>query len=339
MDFGLWIEPEMVSPQSELARAHPDWCLHAGRAERPTQRHQLVLDLTRSEVRNYLFEAIDRLLRGNAIAYLKWDHNRDLFPAMSHGRPAGHWQTLAYYDLLDRIRRAHPEVEIESCASGGARVDFALAGRAARFWTSDNTDPVERLRIQRAMSLFYPLEVIGSHVGAAPNPTTGRSTAMLFRARAAIFGHFGVEADPGRLDDEERSILRAHAELYKQHRRLLLRGRLSYGDCSDPDVSIAIVSSADGSEALALVTRTTHSRTAVGPPVRFPGLREEGRYRVRLLEPWPARSAERFEDEEFWRAEPVLDGATLGQVGVQLHLVRPDTAWLIHLQAERGSRG
>jgi hypothetical protein len=119
---------------------------------------------------------------------------------------------------------------------------------------------------------------------------------------------------------------------------LLHEGQLSYGDCSDPDVSIAIVSSADQSEALALVCRTTHSRRAVGPLVRFPGLREEGRYLLRLIEPWPAKSAERFQDEAFWRAEPVLDGATLGQVGIQLHLVRPETAWLIHLQAERGNR-
>jgi hypothetical protein len=121
--------------------------------------------------------------------------------------------------------------------------------------------------------------------------------------------------------------------LYKRHRKLLHEGLLSYGDCSDPDVSVTGVFSADRSEALVLVTRTTHSPTAIGPLVRFPWLEAEGRYRVHLLEPWPARAAERFADEEFWRAEPVLDGATLGAVGVQLQLVRPDTAWLIHLQA------
>jgi alpha-galactosidase len=246
---------------------------------------------------------------------------------------------LGYYDLLDRIRAAHPAVEIEGCASGGARIDFGLAGRAARFWASDNTDPVERLRIQRAMSLFYPLEVIGSHVGASPNPTTSRSTAMLFRARAAMFGHFGIEADPGRLDDDEQTTLRGHAELYKQHRRLLHEGLLSYGDCSDSDVSIAVVSSADRSEALALVTRTTHSRTAVGPLIRFPGLRADERYRVHLLEPWPAKSPEQFQDQRFWRGEPLLHGATLAEVGIQLHLVRPDSAWLIHLRAEAESHG
>jgi alpha-galactosidase len=187
MDFGLWVEPEMVSPDSDLYRLHPDWCLHQEGRERLTQRHQLVLDLSRPEVADHVFGALDLLLSTYPVAALKWDHNRDLFPAASGGRPAGRAQVLGFYALLDRVRAAHPQVEIEGCASGGARIDFAIAERVARVWASDNTDAVERLRIHRAMSLFYPPELIGAHFGASPTPqprgasasTSGRGSPCL----------------------------------------------------------------------------------------------------------------------------------------------------------------
>ena len=335
MDFGLWVEPEMISPDSDLYRAHPDWCLHAAGSNRPTQRNQLVLDLTRPEVREHVFGTLSKLLTDQPVAYLKWDHNRDLFPAVSAGRPAARRQLLGYYELIDRLRLAHPDVEIEGCASGGARADWGLAGRVSRFWPSDNTDPLERLRIQHAMSLFYPLEVIGSHVGAAPNPTTGRSHAMAFRARVAMFGHFGIEADPGTLSGDERAVLERHAALYKRFRPLLHSGTLSYGRCADSDVKIATVLALDRSEALALVTRTTHSGTNVGPLVRLPGLGRGQRLRVTLVEPWPSYTERRFADLEFWQGRPILDAEVLEQVGLQLHAVRPETAWLIHLAEVR----
>jgi alpha-galactosidase len=335
MDFGLWVEPEMISPDSDLYRAHPDWCLHARGSERPTQRKQLVLDLTIPDVREHLFARLSKLLTDLPIAYLKWDHNRDLFPAISSGRPVAREQVLGYYELVDRIRLAHPHVEIEGCASGGGRVDWGLVGRVARFWPSDNTDPLERLRIQQAMSLFYPLEVIGSHVGAAPNPTTGRLHTMAFRARVAMFGHFGVEANPGALSDDERAQLKLHAALYKRYRQLLHSGTLTFGRCADPDVTIATVVAINRTEALALVTRTTQSGTNVGPLIRFPGLASGRRYCVTLLEPWPTYTKERFAELEAWRDQPVFDSEVLEQVGLQLHVVRPETAWLIHLAEVR----
>ncbi|MCW3796904.1 alpha-galactosidase [Sphingomonas sp. BN140010] len=332
MDFGLWVEPEMVSADSDLYRSHPDWCLHAG-AYRPTQRHQLVLDLTRADVREHLWQLLDTLLRNHGIAYLKWDHNRDLFPAISGGESAAHRQTLGFYEVVDRLRALHPRVEIESCASGGGRVDFGMMTRAARFWASDNTDAVERLRIQRAMSLFYPLQMIGSHVGAAPNPTTGRSLDMAFRARVAMFAHFGVEADPEELSDHDRATLKAHAALYKKWRGLLHSGDTFYGSCADPDITIMTVSAPDRSQALTLVARATQSGAAIAPAIHIPGLNPTWRYRVSLLEPWPEAARKRFTDPAFWERQPVIDGATLGDIGVQLHVVRPETAWLIHLAA------
>jgi len=327
MDFGLWVEPEMVSPNSELYRARPDWCLHAADRERPTQRRQLVLDLSRADVRDHLFGRLDALLVTDEIAYLKWDHNRDLFPVRS-----ARAQTIGSYALLDRVRAAHPRVEIESCASGGARVDFEVMRRAARAWASDNTDAIERLRLHRAMSLFYPPEAIGAHVGSAPNPTTGRRLRMDFRARVAMFAHLGVEADPRRMNEAERATLRAHIDLYKRFRALIHDGVQRFADADDAGLTLQTIVARDGGEALALVARTDQAEAAASGAVRLPGLDPAASYRLTLLEPWPARAARQLGDAAFWKARPVIDGSTLALAGLRLPVVHPETAWLVHLE-------
>jgi alpha-galactosidase len=332
MDFGLWIEPEMVSPDSDLYRDRPDWCLHQAGRDRPTQRHQLVLDLTRGEVREHVFAAVSRLLAEHEIAYLKWDHNRDLFPAVSRGRPAAHAQTLGFYELLDRLRREHPRVEIESCASGGARIDFAVAARAARVWPSDNTDAIERVRLHKAMSLFYPPELIGAHFGAAPNPTTGRSLGVSLRARVAMFAHFGIEADPAKLSPVEREELAGHVALYKRFRRLIHAGVQSYADADDPGVTVEIIVAPAGEEAIALIVSTEQAVGSVGRLIRLPGLSMDARYRLTLLNPWPHLAAHHLGETGSWRAGPIVDGATLGKIGIRLPAVHPETAWLVYLE-------
>ncbi len=326
MDFGLWVEPEMVSPDSELARAHPDWVLELPGRPHPTQRHQLVLDLAQEAVCEHLFAALDRLLRDNAIAYLKWDHNRDLFPG---GGPA---QVAGTYALLDRLRAAHPQVEIETCASGGGRIDFAMLTRTPRAWASDNTDAIERLRLHRAMSLFYPPHVIGAHVGASPNPTTGRRIGMAFRARVAMFAHMGVEADPRRLSPREAETLRRHIDLYKRHRALIHGGEQRLIDTDDPGVTAQIVVAPDRGEALALLARVDQALCGASAPVRLRGLDPAARYRITLPEPWPSRAARQLAEPDWWRAGPILSGAVLAQAGLRLPLVHPETAWLVHLE-------
>lgn len=332
MEFGLWVEPEMVSPASELHAAHPDWCLHLEGRPRPTQRRQLVLDLRRPEVLEYLFERLDALLRTHDIAYLKWDHNRDLAPAASGDVAAARAQTLAFYALVDRLRAAHPEVEIESCAGGGARVDFEVMRRAERFWPSDNNDAVERVRIQRGASLLFPLEVIGTHVGAAPSHQTGRVTSIGFRARTALFGHMGLELDPRILSDAERAELRQHIALYKRFRSLLHGGRLWRFELGDPGAFGQIVVAEDGGAALAQLVRIDQAPFAHAPPVRLPGLTASARYRLELVEPWPEPAARHLVDAGFWRAGPVLDGGALAEVGIRLPLAWPETIWLLHLE-------
>jgi alpha-galactosidase len=326
MDFGLWVEPEMVSPDSDLYRAHPDWCLHVDGRDRPTMRGQLVLDLSRPEVADHLFAALGALLCEHPIAYLKWDHNRDLFPA--GGRQTG--QTVALYALLRRLRDAHPLVEIESCSSGGGRIDYGILRFCHRVWPSDNNDAIERLRIMRAWSQFLPLEVLGSHVGPSPNPITGRRLAMDFRAKAALFGHMGVEADPARMSEGERAILAAHIALYKAWRGVLHQGALHRLDHPDPGVTGLIAVHRD--EALALVAQTTFSPVFDAAPVRLSGLERHARYRVTLPEPWPGKARHYLANAGQWRQGLVLSGTALMQHGIALPLTHPETAWLIALE-------
>ena len=326
MDFGLWVEPEMVSPDSDLYRAHPDWCLHEPGRDRGTQRHQLVLDLTRPEVTDHLFAMLDALLRDHDIAYLKWDHNRALFPRAARA----HAQTVALYTLLDRLRAAHPDVEIEACASGGARVDYAMLRRCARFWASDGNDPVERLRINAGYLQFLPLCALGHHVGPDPNPITGRRLDMDFRAKVALFGHMGVEADPAAMDSADRALLARHIALYKDWRSTLHTGDLTALDCATPGVSgwLAV----HGDRALALVAQTTYTADYDAAPIRLPGLPRGTRWRVTLPDPWPMRAAQRLAEPARWREGLVLSAEALATHGLALPLTWPQTAWLVALE-------
>lgn len=330
MDFGLWVEPEMISPDSDLYRAHPDWCLHEPRRERPTQRHQLVLDLSQPAVTDHLFGCLDALLSAHRIAHLKWDHNRDLFPAANIHGPAGYDQTLALYALIDRLRAKHRDVEIESCSSGGGRIDFGILSRTHRVWTSDNNDAIERLRINAAWAQFLPLEVIGSHVGPSANPITGRRLDMDFRAKAALFGHMGVEADPGAMTDAERAVLRAHIALYKDWRAVLHGGALFRLDHPDPGVS-GLLAWHDAS-GLALATQSRFAPNHDVAPVRLAGLDPAKRYRVTLPEPWPGKASRYLADADGWRAGHILSGRVLMERGIALPLAHPETGWLIALE-------
>ncbi|MGY6551318.1 MAG: alpha-galactosidase [Erythrobacter sp.] len=330
MDFGLWVEPEMISPQSELYAAHPDWCLHLAGRERRTMRQQLMLDLTRPEASDHVFSQLDALLRAHPIAYLKWDHNRTMFPASGASGPVRYRQTAALYALLDRLRAAHPSVEIESCSSGGGRIDYGILARTARVWPSDNNDALERLRIMRAWSQFVPLEVLGNHVGPAPNPITGRRIAMDFCAKVAMFGHMGVEADPASMNDKERATLAAHIALYKAWRSVLHAGALHRLAHPDPGVTAMMVT--HGDKAIALVAQTAFSSVFDAAPLRLAGLDPEALYRVTLPEPWPKKARHYLAHPDLLRTGLTLSGAALMSHGLALPLTHPETAWLIALE-------
>ena len=227
MEFGLWVEPEMINPDSDLYRAHPDWALSLPGRPQPTARNQLVLDMARTDVRDYLFDCLDALLTELPITYLKWDHNRDLAPA------GGAAQLRGVYALLARVRAAHPGVEVESCAGGGGRNDAGMAEFCHRYWTSDNIDAVSRISIQRGFLSFLPPEMMGSHIAASPAHATGRSHPLAFRAAMALTGHLGVEMDPRTLSEGERAELAGWISFYKQWRDLLHQGRVWLGEGAD----------------------------------------------------------------------------------------------------------
>ncbi|MFC0429741.1 alpha-galactosidase [Kutzneria buriramensis] len=325
MQFGLWFEPEMVNPDSELARAHPDWLLVAGdRLARPW-RQQQVLNLAKPEVFDYLLERLDSLVAEYRIDYIKWDHNRDLMEAV----PGVHGQTAAVYRLLDALRSRHPALEIESCSSGGARVDLGILGHTDRVWASDTNDAVERQRIQRWMGLLVPPELIGSHVGPPEAHTTGRVTELPFRCATALFDHAGLEWDLTGLSAEELAQLTGWIAVYKRLRPLLHGGVTVRADHTDHGSLLHGVVG-DG-HAVFCYARLETSPDAVPARLRFPGLDPARRYTVRAI-PELAPAASRFAQQTPWVATGVtLPGATLATFGLQAPLLGPAQALVLEL--------
>lgn len=231
MKFGLWIEPEMVSPDSRLFAQHPDWAI-AAPGRRPTQiRNQYVLDLSRPDVVEWIHDTIRSVLTSAPISYVKWDMNRSITePFTGHLPPErqgefSHRYMLGLYSVYRRLTAAFPDILFESCAGGGGRFDPGLFAYAPQAWTSDNSDAIERLGIQWGSSLVYPPSAMGAHVSAVPNHQVGRITPLATRAAVALFGVLGYELDPTALSAAERAAIGDQIAFYKRHRDLLQRGR------------------------------------------------------------------------------------------------------------------
>ncbi|GHT66009.1 alpha-galactosidase [Spirochaetia bacterium] len=228
--FGLWIEPEMVNPDSDLFRAHPDWAIHIPQRPRTEQRNQYVLDMGRPEIVEHLFKVLSVILESAPISYIKWDMNRYITEPYSVALPPPrqgeffHRYVLGVYDLYARLTGAFPEILFESCASGGARFDPGILGFAPQGWLSDDTDAVERLHIQEGASLIYPLSSMGAHVSAIPNHQTGRLTPLAFRAMVSFFGCLGYELDPTKFSAKEQEAVKKQIAFYKAHRRTFQYG-------------------------------------------------------------------------------------------------------------------
>ena len=323
MEFGLWFEPEMVNPDSDLYRAHPDWVLQVKGVEPIPSRHQLPLDLTRDEVCDYLFERIDSLVSELGIAYIKWDMNRDIqHPGGADGCAVMHDQVLALYALIGRIRRTHPNLVIESCSSGGARADYGILAHTDRVWTSDNNDARARHAIMRGAAYFLPLELLGNHVGPHRCHITGRRFDMAFRAGTAVFGHMGMELDLADESEADRAILAAAIALHKQHRRLIHTGDYHRLDTPDHLNGIGVVSPDRGEALFQLAILDQHP--APHPPrLHFAGLAADLCYELSCV--WPS-----------FLAKPVgtFTGSSLMQHGLQLPLTYPDACLIYHLEAQ-----
>ncbi|NNU16213.1 alpha-galactosidase [Parvularcula sp. ZS-1/3] len=336
MEFGIWFEPEMVNPDSDLYRLHPDWVLTARDVEDVPFRNQLTLDLSKREVSDYLFTAIEKIVRELSVSYIKWDMNRDTHhPGHDGGRASMHRQTRALYALIDRLREAHPDLEIESCSSGGARTDYAILKRTDRLWTSDNNDALERQQIQRGASHFFPLRVLGSHVGPKVCHITGRTLQMELRVATAIFGHMGMEVDLRTEERQDLEVLKAGIALYKEHRGLLHAGRQHRLE-TDPWYIAQAVVSEDKGEALVSSVKMERDPFTHPQRLRVAGLDPDRRYRTRIV--WPQSSLSLtspsvVEAGDLLGEGSVFQGAALMNFGIQLPANFPQTAVIYHLSA------
>ena len=334
MQFGLWVEPEMANPDSTALRQHPDAALAVdGRVSR-LSRNQLVLDLSRAEVWARVHAALDALLRELPIGYLKWDMNRDLVAAGDgEDRPAYRAQVLATYALMDRLRADHPALEIESCASGGARADWGVLARTHRVWTSDCTDALARLHIQRGAARLLPPEVMGAHVAASPNHQTGRRHTLAFRAAVAMLGHFGVELDPLALTEAERTELVGWIALHKRLRPRLHAGAHVAVDPIDGRTVTGVVAP-DGSGAIYLIAQEAVQARPHPAPLRLPGLLQETRYRLRIMPPQTPTAALSVTHRALYGSGIVVAGATMAHAGLTPPPLRPDTALILEATRE-----
>ena len=330
MEFGLWFEGEMVNPDSDLYRAHPEWILHVPGRIPPTGRNQQVLDLTHDGAYEHVLGQIDALLSKHPISYIKWDHNRPLVDPAHLGRPAVHNQTVAIYRLFDELKSRHPGLEIESCASGGGRVDLGMAMHADRFWASDSNDALERQEIQRYSMIAIPPEMLGTHIGPSTSHSSGRSHSLSFRAATALFGHAGIEWDITETTNAERSLLAEWAAYYKANRDLLHSGRVVRVDHTDAAALVHGVVAHDRSAAIFCYAQVAAAGGVLPSAALIPGLDPDARYRVRRVEPAGRAPAMQHADP-MWVDGVVTTGAALATIGLRPPILHPEQAILIEI--------
>ncbi|HMR49732.1 MAG TPA: alpha-galactosidase [Arachnia sp.] len=336
MEFGLWFEPEMINLDSDLARAHPDWVLRLPSRMPVSSKSQQVLDLTVPEAWQYIYDRIHAILSAHDIGFVKWDFNRDLIDAgrQATGTPGIHLQTRAVYRLLAALREAHPDVEFESCASGGGRIDLGILEYTQRVWTSDVLDPLERQVIEAGTGLLLPPELMGSHVSSPRSHSTGRQHDLSFRAATAFFNHFGVEWDLTKASPEDREELACWIALYKEHRALLHSGVALRLDSSDPARRVHGVVSHDLSEAILGIVQLKPGLSHPPAKLRIPGLDPDRTYRVAPLS--PGDELLRFRGvwaPAWWAAGIELTGRVLAESGLRAPNQYPEHAAIVRLVA------
>lgn len=286
MDFGLWFEPEMISPDSDLYRAHPTWCLHQKKRAPSLGRHQLILDLTRKDVQDYVVEAVSRVLSSADIRYVKWDMNRNMAEVGSACLPPErigevyHRYILGVYSVMERVTSAFPNVLFESCSGGGGRFDAGILYYMPQNWTSDDSDAIERLNIQYGCSMVYPPSAMTCHVSAVPNHQVARVTPLNTRGNVAMQGSFGYELDMTKLTPEEKKEVAAQVEEYKRYRDLVITGSqyrlispVNSNECAFMTVS------ADRSTAILTYVKKLNDPNPPVTRVRLKGLDPDAQYR------------------------------------------------------------
>jgi len=325
MSFGIWFEPEMINPDSNIHRAHPDWAL--GSEDQVLGRQQKALNMALPEVRDFIYDRMAAVLRDHPIDYVKWDHNRVL-PAPDAA------QTRGSYALIDRLRADFPDVEIESCASGGGRIDFGILSRTQRVWLSDSNDALERLKIQHNACLFLPSFITGSHVGPRKCHTSGRVHDISFRAWVAAQRHMGFEMDPRELTTDEANVLREVTNWWKHNRTWMMRADILRLDSADPSVLAEQQLAEDGTRFVVFAGNADTSSQIAPRPLRLTRLDPTAKYRVQLTNRLNHAPAAVSRGQVALKDGPIdVSGAWLMTHGVVLPWHFPDTMWV--LEGER----
>ena len=334
MKFGIWIEPEMVNPQSELAEKHPDWIVKAGNREIPRMRNQWLLDLSNPKVQDFVFSVFDNTMKLSPnIDYIKWDANRHVENAGSEYLPedkqSHFWIDYAqgFYKVMERIRAKYPDVLIQACASGGGRVEFGAMKYFNEVWTSDNTEALSRTRIQYGTSLFYPATVMGSHVSATPNHQTGNITPIKFRFDIACAGRLGMELQPKRMDDAEKRFARKAVASYKAYRDIVMEGDLYRIGTPYDDTGYygMMYVSKDKKKAVLFTYCIRYQSRTLIPKFRLHGLDAKTRYTVR---------EQNTDKKRFWFDGGTFTGEYLANAGINPNLSKIYDSAVFVLEAQ-----
>ena len=314
MDFGLWVEPEMVNANSDLYRKHPDWVMNFPERPRSELRNQMVLNLARDDVKEYLFGVLDKLASEYNLRYFKWDMNRSFSePGWPEVAPAEQRKLWVQYDrnlyeILDRLRAKHPKLEIESCSGGGGRVDLGILQRVDEVWTSDNTEAFDRLRIQEGFSQAYAPKIMSAWVTDVPN-MNGRSTPLAFRFLTAMQGALGIGANLNHWTDQDSALATQMIALYKRIRPAVQTGNLyRLASPRTNDVTVNQYVAGDGKLAVVFAFRHSQQYDTAAPTIRLRGLDERAVYRVEAI------------DNKLIEKQPELSGAYLMDVGLNVNL-------------------
>ncbi len=330
LKFGIWIEPEMVNPKSNLYRKHPEWVVVEKGREAYPARNQLLLDLSNPEVQDFVFGVFDRTMQLGDIDYIKWDCNRHVFNVGSSSEKyqANFWVDYinGLYDVLRRIREKYPKVMLQSCSSGGGRMDYGVLQWANEVWTSDNTDAHSRAFMQYGASLIYPVQILGSHISAIPNHQTGRIIPLKFRCDMAATARLGMEIQPKLLNDEEKEYVRKYLAAYKEYRDIVFDGDL-YRVSSPYDggyYALAYVSK-DKSKAVFFAFCLQYESRSVAPKFRIGGLDGTARYKVTEIAP---------KRKSTWADGKVLGGDFLTSFGLNMDLKQPYQSAVLLLERQ-----
>lgn len=330
IELGLWFEGEMLNPDSDLFRNHPDWVLAVGDRLAPEARNQQVLNLAHPDAYHHILEQVSAVLKSCKISYIKWDHNRALVDPGYLGKAVVRQQTQAIYRLFDELKVRFPALEIESCASGGGRIDLGMAAHVDRFWTSDSNDALDRQHIQRYTQIAIPPELLGSHIGPTKSHTTQRVHDISFRAITALFGHAGIEWDITQASPAEVEKLKNWATYYKQNRNLIHSGRIVRSSLENQSSYLHGVVSQDKSKAIFAYVVLMSLRESKPSSMLFSGLDPKKLYEVKVVTPAGEPKYLQKSGPD-WVEGVQISGAALRSMGLYPPILPPESAIILEI--------